>query len=49
MISIGKPYCVTALHNNLIHVIIVGFFISVSTCISEWVFSHLEGMCSDCK
>ena len=29
--------------------IIVGFFIFVSTCILEWVFSHLEGMCSDCK
>ena len=27
----------------------VGFFISVSTCILERVFSHLEGMCSDCK
>ena len=25
------------------------FFSSVSTCISERVFSHLEGMCSDCK
>ena len=28
---------------------IVGFFIFVSTCILERVFSHLEGMCSDCK
>ena len=28
---------------------IVGFFIFVSTCILEWVFSHLEGMCSNCK
>ena len=25
------------------------FFIFVSTCILERVFSHLEGMCSDCK
>ena len=31
------------------HPIIVGFFIFVSTCILERVFSHLEGMCSDCK
>ena len=30
-------------------IIIVGFFIFVSTCILERVFSHLEGMCSDCK
>ena len=29
--------------------IIVGFFISVSTCILERVFFHLEGMCSDHK
>ena len=29
--------------------VIVGFFIFVSTCILERVFSHLEGMCSDCK
>ena len=29
--------------------IIVRFFNSVSTCISERVFSHLEGTCSDCK
>ena len=28
---------------------IVGFFIFVSTCILERVFSHLEGMCSNCK
>ena len=28
---------------------IVRFFNSVSTCISERVFSHLEGVCSDCK
>ena len=28
---------------------IVGFFIFVSTYILERVFSHLEGMCSDCK
>ena len=28
---------------------IVGLFIFVSTCISERVFSHLEGMYSDCK
>ena len=28
---------------------IVGFFISVSTCILEQVFCHLEGMCSDCR
>ena len=29
--------------------VIVGFFIFVSTCILERVFSLLEGMCSDCK
>ena len=29
--------------------VIVGFFNSVITCISERVLSHLEGMCSDCK
>ena len=29
--------------------IIVGFFIFVSTCILERVISHLEGMCSDHK
>ena len=29
--------------------VIVGFFIFVSTCILERVFSHLEGMCSDCN
>ena len=26
-----------------------GIFIFISTCISERVFSDLEGMCSDCK
>ena len=28
---------------------IVRYLNSVRTCISEWVSSHLEGMCSDCK
>ena len=36
--------------NNIIqNITIVRFFNSVSTCITERVFSHLEGMCSDCK
>ena len=34
---------------KLITLSIVRFFNSVSTCISERVFSHLEGICSDCK
>ena len=41
----------TMVTNNLnwkMH-IIVGLFISVSTCILEQVFFHLEGMCSDHK
>ena len=29
--------------------IIVSLFNSVSSCILERVFCHLEGMCSDCK
>ena len=29
--------------------VIVGFFIFVMSCILEWVFFHLEGMCSDHK
>ena len=32
-----------------VHFVIVGFVISASACILERVFSHLEGMCSDCK
>ena len=35
---------------DIIHPLsIVRFLNSVSTCISERVISHLEGMCSDCK
>ena len=38
------------LYNALFQNIIVGFFfISVSTCILERVFFHLEGMCSGHK
>ena len=35
--------------DGVVTAVIVGFFIFVSTCILERVFSHLEGMCSDCK
>ena len=33
----------------LIYVIIVSLFNSVSSCILWHVYSHLEGMCSDCE
>ena len=39
----------TCTYNGVLLEIIVGFFIFISTCILERVFSHLEGMCSDCK
>ena len=46
-IGISNLHC--ALHTHMLTNAIVGFFISVSTCILEPVFFHLEGMCSDHK
>ena len=56
MLLVYRLWCTVSLNSNFailenlkLFSIIVGFFNSVSTCISEQVFSHLEGMCSDFK
>ena len=43
----NNPGPVKTIETEPTHPPIVGFFIFVSTCILEWVFFHLEGMCSD--